>query len=65
MPMKIVIIGRPTFRTKARLVAGNMDWNSGNTDNTNWAMLVDASVSVLGPLAVNPRCSIVRPTIPW
>jgi len=23
-------------------VAGNMDWNSGNTDNTNWAMLVDA-----------------------
>ena len=36
-------------------VAGNMDWNSGNSDNTNSAMLVDPSISVLGPFAINPK----------
>ncbi len=36
-------------------VAGGMDWNSGNTDNTNSAKLVDAAVSVLAPYARNPK----------
>ena len=36
-------------------VAGNMDWTRGNTDNTNSAQLVNSSVSVLGPYAVNPK----------
>ena len=36
-------------------VAGNMDWNSGNTDNTNLAQLVNAAVSVLGPYVLNPK----------
>ncbi len=35
--------------------AGNMDWNSGNTDNTNSQKLVDPSVSVLGTYSVNPK----------
>ena len=36
-------------------VAGNMDWNSGNTDNTNTAELVNPTVSVLGPFISNPK----------
>jgi len=35
-------------------VAGIMDWNSGNSDNTNSAELVNPAVSVLAPFAVNP-----------
>ena len=30
-------------------VAGNMDWNSGNHDNTNAVQMIDSTVSVLGP----------------
>src|SRR6266571_1743966 len=36
-------------------VAGNMDWNSGNSDNTNFVKLVNPAVSVLGPYAVDPK----------
>jgi prepilin-type N-terminal cleavage/methylation domain-containing protein/prepilin-type processing-associated H-X9-DG protein len=36
-------------------VAGNMDWNSANTDNTNTAELVNPTVSVLGPFVSNPQ----------
>src|SRR5579864_9072317 len=36
-------------------VAGNMDWNSGNSDNTNTAELVNPMVSVLGPVVSNPQ----------
>lgn len=36
-------------------VAGNVDWNSGNSDNTNSAKLVNSAVSVLAPYAVNPN----------
>ena len=36
-------------------VAGNMDWNAGNPDNTNSALLVNPSFSVLGPYTVNPK----------
>jgi prepilin-type processing-associated H-X9-DG protein len=36
-------------------VAGIMDWNSGNSDNTNSAELVNSTVSVLAQYAVNPK----------
>lgn len=36
-------------------VAGQMNWSSGNRDNTNTALLVDRSQSVLAPYAVNPK----------
>lgn len=36
-------------------VAGNMDWNSGNPDNTNSAKMVNPSMSVLGSYVVNPK----------
>ncbi|HZI33759.1 MAG TPA: hypothetical protein VFF11_15575, partial [Candidatus Binatia bacterium] len=36
-------------------VAGYMDWNSANTDNTNLAQLIDSTVSVLGPYTANPK----------
>lgn len=36
-------------------VAGNMDWNSGNTDNTNAAQMVNSTVSILGSYIVNPK----------
>ena len=36
-------------------VAGGMDFNSGNTDNTNSAKLVDPNVSVMGPIVSNPK----------
>ena len=36
--------------------AGGMDWNSGNTDNTNMHKLVDPQGSILGPYIANPKC---------
>ena len=36
-------------------VAGYMDFNSNNSDNTNSAKLIDSTVSVLGPLAATPK----------
>ena len=35
-------------------VAGNMDWNSGNRDNTNWSQLVDPRQSVIAPYVKSP-----------
>jgi prepilin-type N-terminal cleavage/methylation domain-containing protein/prepilin-type processing-associated H-X9-DG protein len=40
---------------KPAWVAGNMDWNSSNTENTNSALLVNSTVSVLAPYALNPN----------
>jgi prepilin-type processing-associated H-X9-DG protein len=37
-------------------VAGGMDWNSGNTDNTNLQKLVNPQGSILGPYIANPLC---------
>jgi prepilin-type N-terminal cleavage/methylation domain-containing protein/prepilin-type processing-associated H-X9-DG protein len=34
-------------------VAGNMDWNAGNSDNTNSALIINAAKSVLATYAVN------------
>jgi prepilin-type N-terminal cleavage/methylation domain-containing protein len=36
-------------------VAGGMDWNAANPDNTNSAKLVNVAVSVLGTYTVNPK----------
>ena len=36
-------------------VAGYMDFNSNNSDNTNSAKLIDSTVSVLGTLAATPK----------
>lgn len=36
--------------------AGGMDWNAGNTDNTNMPELVNPKVSILGPYISNPQC---------
>jgi len=36
--------------------AGNMDWNPGNGDNTNFNKLVDKTVSVMGPYIKNYLC---------
>jgi len=36
-------------------VAGNMNWNNGNSDNTNTALLVNPAVSLLGPFISNPK----------
>ncbi|HXJ14084.1 MAG TPA: type II secretion system protein [Candidatus Limnocylindrales bacterium] len=36
-------------------VAGNMDWNSGNRDNTNSAQLIDPKQSVIAPYIKNPN----------
>ena len=37
-------------------VAGGMDWNSGNTDNTNLQKLVNPTGALLGPTIANPKC---------
>jgi prepilin-type N-terminal cleavage/methylation domain-containing protein/prepilin-type processing-associated H-X9-DG protein len=37
-------------------VVGNMDWNSGNGDNTNFNKLVDKTVSVMAPYIKNYQC---------
>ena len=36
-------------------VAGNMDFNAGNTDNTNYTLMVNPTVSVLASLINNPK----------
>jgi hypothetical protein len=36
-------------------VSGGMDWNAGNTGNTNSAIMVDPAVSVLGPYTTTPK----------
>jgi prepilin-type processing-associated H-X9-DG protein len=36
-------------------VSGNMDFNSGNTDNTNLALLVDSTKSVMGSYTKDPK----------
>jgi prepilin-type N-terminal cleavage/methylation domain-containing protein/prepilin-type processing-associated H-X9-DG protein len=46
----------PNFpQDPVRWVAGNMDWNSSNTDNTNKAKMIDTKVSVLAAYTVNPK----------
>jgi prepilin-type N-terminal cleavage/methylation domain-containing protein/prepilin-type processing-associated H-X9-DG protein len=35
--------------------AGNMDWNAGNTDNTNTALMLDSAKSVLAPYVRNVK----------
>jgi prepilin-type N-terminal cleavage/methylation domain-containing protein/prepilin-type processing-associated H-X9-DG protein len=37
-------------------VAGTMDWNAGNTDNTNIELLTDPKNSLIGPYIKNPNC---------
>src|SRR5260221_9914733 len=41
---------------KPSWVAGNMDWNSGNGDNTNFNKLVDKTVSVMAPYIKDYQC---------
>lgn len=36
-------------------VAGNMDWNPANTDNTNTAIMIDPNKSLLASFFINPK----------
>jgi len=48
-------------------VAGNMNFTAGNTENTNWTLLVNPGVSVIAPYARTPKifhCVADQSTVP-